>query len=94
MGGSPRRAARVYVFCLFGNERERQEDVLDLGLWRFFVISTAALERAVGEQKTIRLGTVERLAVPADYAGLRVAVDRALVAVEGEPRHSGDAIWG
>jgi hypothetical protein len=58
----PKRAADVYVFCLFDNgdhEDKTKLDPLDLGHWSFYVLSTKSLERAFGNQKSVSLKPLE-----------------------------------
>ena len=58
------RPADIYVFCLY-NRRARDApntlDPLDVSEWDFYILPTATLEREVPEQKTIRLGGLNRL---------------------------------
>ncbi len=72
------RSARCYVFCLY-TERDREAaDVLDLDKWEFYVLPTGRINRELGAQKRVSLGTIKRMANPVRYAQLKESVDFAL----------------
>jgi hypothetical protein len=52
---APTRSADVYVFCVHHEEDRHQVDPLDTAQWTFYVISTKALNAALGKQKTVGL---------------------------------------
>lgn len=69
------RQADVYVFCLLGQKDSRSVDPLDVAQWRFFVLETARLDKAVGTQKTIGLRSLLALgAEEVPYASLAARV--------------------
>jgi hypothetical protein len=70
------RYAGVWVFALFEPQVHPAGDVLDVNLWRFYVIGRAALEAKVGEQRSAGLATIESLARPVRYADLKREIDR------------------
>ena len=73
-----KRQADVYVFCVLAHKDQSTIDPLDVAQWQFFGVSTARLNEAVGNQKSISLVGLERLgAVPVDYRGLADAVHTA-----------------
>lgn len=74
------RPARAYVFCLFA-ETDRSKastSVLDVKAWEFYVIRTARLNTELGTQKKMGISTLQQLAEPVLYSGLRSAVDEAI----------------
>jgi hypothetical protein len=71
----PRRDAHVYVFCVCDARDAEPTSALDLTAWRYYPVATHALERDLGEQKTARLSTIERLARAVGFPALRGAVD-------------------
>ena len=79
--GSTRvRSADCYVFCVH-NETDRERarlSVLDAASWSFYAVATEQIERAFGEQKTVRLTMLAALCEPVDFRHLRAAVDAAL----------------
>ena len=52
------RQADVYVFCVLASTDKAAVDPLNLDQWDFYVMSTKRLNAAVGEQKTITLGSL------------------------------------
>ena len=79
----PRRFARVYVFCVLGEESDPAPDPLDLAQWKFYILPTAILDRELRDQKTISLGPLKALARRTTgrgavrYAELRKAIHEA-----------------
>ena len=78
--GTPQRSAKVYVFCVLGQESLESPDPLDLTAWKFFVVPTATLNHELGPQKTAVLSTIERIAGPAVPASKLKEKVRALSA--------------
>lgn len=72
------RQATVYVFALLEHESKSSVDPLDLDQWRFYVLSTAALNDAVPHQKSISLSRLSGLGPEiVTFANLSAAVARA-----------------
>jgi len=80
--GPCERHADVYVFALYTEKDRATANPLDVAGWRFWVVSTAALDAQLGEQKSLGLGTLGRFTAPVAAAGLQVRVDA--VARRGE----------
>jgi hypothetical protein len=78
-GNVPARYADVWVFALFEPQAHPAGDILEPSLWRFYVVSNAALEARVGEQKSAGLATIEGIAAAIRYDGLKAAIDEALM---------------
>ena len=74
----PKRVADVYVFCLHEPVPATSENVRDLAVWRFWVVSTRTLDDELGPQKSVRLSTLNRLAEPIGWSDIRTAVDRCV----------------
>ena len=77
----PERPAQLYVFCLHKPVPATNENVLDPGFWRFWVIPTSTLNERLGSQKTVGLGTLNRLTEPVGcvrWAELKAAVDQSI----------------
>lgn len=55
---APVRSADVYVFCVFCEWDLDRANPLDTRQWEFYVCSTRRLCQAVGNQKSIRLGSL------------------------------------
>jgi len=72
------RAADCYVFCAYAEKDRSRANVLDVGLWEFYVVATEEINRQLGSQKTAALSTIERLTEPAVYYQIRERVDSAL----------------
>jgi hypothetical protein len=74
-----KRQADVYVFSVFKHIDQATADPLKLEQWDFYVMSTAQLNTAVGDQKTISLASLLRhKPVTCSFSGIRKAVDTVL----------------
>jgi hypothetical protein len=78
----PIRSADCYVFCLF-TDTDRQhaaESVLDARYWEFYVLAASEVERAFGEQKSVRLSRIRAICTdgPVIYQALRQRIDACL----------------
>ena len=72
-----KRQADVYVFALLSHKDQTSLDPLDVSQWEFYVVSTAALDAAVGQQKSIGLKALRQIAgEPQAYGKLMAAVER------------------
>lgn len=70
------RHSDVYVFCVW-TAMSREENILDLSLWDFYVISTKVLDQKVPNQKTITFQSLLNLhPEKVDYFGLYEAIKR------------------
>ena len=76
----PLRNADVYVFCLHTPVQATNGNVADPACWEFRVVATTALNKELRSQKTVGLGTLDRLTSPIGWVGVRQAVDAALKA--------------
>lgn len=64
------RHSDLYVFCLY-TARSRDQSILDLDLWKFYVLPTSVLNRERPGQKTMGLTTLLSLhPVEADFSTL------------------------
>lgn len=54
------RHSDLYVFCVY-TAQNRDQSILDLDLWDFYVLPTAVLNRERPTQKTISLGSLDSL---------------------------------
>lgn len=71
------RHSDIYVFCVW-TALSRDQNILDLSLWDFYVIATKALDRAVPEQKTITFPSLLSLnPEKVDFFGLGSAIKTA-----------------
>jgi len=55
------RQSNIYVFCLLAHKDKDTIDPLNLDQWVFYIITTKTLNKAVGNQKTISLSSLEKL---------------------------------
>lgn len=74
------RSAKCYVFCLYTETDREAANVLDLDKWEFHVLPTERINRELGTQKRVGLGTIKRMTDPVRYAQLKESVDLALAA--------------
>ncbi len=72
----PARSADVYVFCLHNPVPATNRNVRDPNSWEFWVISRQTLDGKLGQQKSVGLATLDRLASRIDWPEIRQAVDR------------------
>lgn len=68
------RHSDVYVFCVW-TAMSREQNILDLSLWDFYVIATKTLDQKVQNQKTITFQSLLSLQPrKVDYFGLYEAI--------------------
>lgn len=73
-----KRQADVYVFCVFTPTAKATANPLDSDQWDFYVLSTDRLNAAVGEQKTITLGSLKaHKPAEASFAELGACIETA-----------------
>ena len=73
-----KRQADVFVFCVLTHTDKVTVDPLNLDQWDFYVLSTNRLNAAVGEQKSITLGSLLRQnPARASFADLRACIEAA-----------------
>ncbi|MES2387454.1 MAG: hypothetical protein V4543_05600 [Bacteroidota bacterium] len=71
----PARTANVYVFCLFHNADKTTANLLDLGQWEFYVLSTPFLNAEYGSSGSISLKVLQRNCKPVSYSMLAEEVN-------------------
>ncbi len=77
-GEAQERSADCYVFCLYAETNREVADVLDLSKWEFYVLPTEHINRELGAQKRVGLGTIKSMTEPVGYERLKERVDRVL----------------
>ena len=84
-GDVKQRWADIYVFCVF-TSKEAPFDPLDTDTWDFYVLSTKVLDRELPEQKTIRLGSLEKLSPrKCSYAELKKTISEVEREIKRRP---------
>ena len=63
-GTIPARIADLWVFALFEPQLYPAGDVLDSGLWHFYVVHKAVLETRIGDGKAASLSRIAALTTP------------------------------
>lgn len=77
-----KRQSDVYVFChLRGSNRESSNPLI-LNHWDFYVVPTWTINERCGDNKTIALSVVKKLANKISFGELRSAVDAALMSIK------------
>ena len=66
MSTSPHRSCDIYVFCLL-HRKSKDVDPLNMDHWKFYVVSTRKLNKKLGNQKTMALSTLKKLAKSVPY---------------------------
>lgn len=74
-----KRQADVYVFALLAHKDKLTINPMNLDQWKFYVLSTAALNEHLGDQKRVTLGGVEKHASPVGFKELKVTVSQATI---------------
>ena len=74
-----RRQADVYVFVVLTHQDQSTVDPMNLDQWKFYVLSTAALNEHFKDQKRLSLSGLEKHASPVDYKGLEAAVSQVRI---------------
>ncbi|MBR1629239.1 MAG: hypothetical protein IJ679_08260 [Lachnospiraceae bacterium] len=59
MGSVKNRNCDLYVFCVY-TALSREQSILDLDLWGFYVLATFVLDREIPKQKSISLSSLLR----------------------------------
>ena len=70
-----RRQNDIYIFCLNTGKTKSTSNPLELSNWKFYVISTNTINEKCGDNKSITLSKVEKLAKETDFSTLKSTVD-------------------
>jgi len=84
----PQRTADVYVFCLHESAPATNENVADPDSWSFWVVATSTIDKELDDQASVGVSTLNQLAEPVDWSGIKAAVDRIAGQPEGSRRLS------
>lgn len=74
----PKRAADIYVFCLFTEVQREVANPLDTDQWVFHVLSRTTIDENWGMQKTVSYGPVKSSFEAMSFEHIRVTVDKIL----------------
>ena len=85
----PVRCADCYIFCLFSDRERERCDVTDIARWQFYVVASAVLNRRFAVQKRAGLSSIEKVAAPVAFEGIRDEVDKLLAPESGDVRSVG-----
>lgn len=70
-----KRAADLYVFCLY-TALSREQSILNLDLWEFYVLPTSVLNREKPAQKSISLSSLIALKpAKTSYSNLKITIE-------------------
>ena len=71
-----KRQAKVYVFCLHRHTEKATINPLDLSQWEFYLLSTAAIDEKLENQRTVTLNRLKKCgAVCCGYKDLKQRID-------------------
>lgn len=74
-----KRQADVYVFALLAHYDKATLDPLNVSQWTFYVLHALVFDAQLGMQKTISLGTLQRIgAKQATFGELKAVVEGAV----------------
>jgi len=76
------RQSDVYVFCTLEHRDKTTVDPLDLSQWRFYVLPTLTLNETVGNQKTIAMSRLLKLAPEKTQFGQIASTIRRVMATD------------
>lgn len=69
------RNCDLFVFSVY-TATSRNQSILNLDLWDFYILATSTLNREIPNQKKISLSSLQRLCpIKTDYAGLLSAIE-------------------
>jgi len=76
----PIRSADCYVFCLFPatDLDSAYQRILDADVWEFYVLPTKQLELEFGDQKSVGLKAIQKVAPMVRYRSLKRQIDWAI----------------
>ena len=84
----PQRTADVYVFCLHQSAPATNENVADPDSWSFWVLATPTIDKELSDQASVGVSTLNQLAEPVAWSGIKAAVNRIAGQPEGSRRLS------
>ena len=76
-----KRQNDLYIFCLNTGKTKEESNPLELTHWRFWVIPTSTINELCGDNKTISLGRVKKLAKNENGVGfsdLKASIDEVI----------------
>lgn len=77
-----KRQADVYVFCIHKHKDQETINPLDLRQWEFYIISTEALNKKVGNQKSIGLGRLMEIgAIKSNFEQLLETIEKSKISM-------------
>ena len=77
LAADSRRQASVYVFALLSHKDKPSLDPMDLSQWQFYLLSKAALDARLANQKQVSLATLLKLEpVMCSFGTLATAIER------------------
>ena len=71
-----KRHADIYVFCLLKHKERDTIDPLNMDQWEFYVVATKTLDTKLGNQKSISLNPLRKLAEPISYSQLVLEINK------------------
>ena len=74
--GPYKRHADIYVFCLLKHQERDTIDPLNMDQWEFYVVATESLNTKLGNQKSISLNPLRKLAEPISYGQLAQEINK------------------
>lgn len=74
----PTRCADCYVFCLYPEMDKDNANVLDVGAWEFYVLSTKTINEQLGDRKSIGIKRLRQLCNPVKYSELKDHANKAI----------------
>lgn len=83
-----RRASDCYVFCLYSEKEDRSvARVLNTNKWDYYVVPTRQINEALGDQKTVRLSSIESMTT--ETVKIERLRDRVDAILREDRRHAG-----
>ena len=74
-----KRRADLYIFAYYSEQNPERYSSLDVGGWKFYVLSTPDVEKHFGTQDRVALSRVQAVAEEVEYGDLKAKVDAVLV---------------
>lgn len=74
----PNRSADCYVFCLYPEKDRDHIDILNIGVWEFFVVHNDKITNIFGDQKSIGLARLKTICNAIKINELKRTLDKEL----------------
>ena len=68
----------IYVFCLNTGTTKETANPMEIHNWEFYIVPTSVINEVCGDNKTISLGRVRKIAQKVEYVNIKRYIDRLI----------------